>query len=207
MSAGTHSPKVAKKGSSSPVQPSISRSPRQARRGTASPDLFRVLAAPSWVHRRRDRTQRGRPGRRRRQAPWRRRQAGSGSRAWVTLLQSSRGPIAPRTASVAAGSRYRATPPLSRARGPYRRPSSWCLMTSTVKGHSSTPGSHPRRFTDANVVTAASRHDATTEVAHAIAAVLRSADIDVDERRPEEVGDLAPTTASCWALRSTPVIG
>ena len=41
------------------------------------------------------------------------------------------------------------------------------------------------------LVTAASRHDATTEVAHAIAAVLKRADIDVDERRPEEVGHLA----------------
>jgi menaquinone-dependent protoporphyrinogen oxidase len=41
------------------------------------------------------------------------------------------------------------------------------------------------------LVTAASRHDATTEVAQAIAAVLRHADIDVDERRPVEVVDLA----------------
>lgn len=41
------------------------------------------------------------------------------------------------------------------------------------------------------LVSAASRHDATTEVAHAIAAVLKRADIDVDERRPEEVGHLA----------------
>ena len=40
------------------------------------------------------------------------------------------------------------------------------------------------------LVAAASRHDATTEVAHRIAAVLKTADIDVDERRPEEVGDL-----------------
>ena len=41
------------------------------------------------------------------------------------------------------------------------------------------------------LVTAASRHDATTEVAHAIAAALKRADIDVDVRRPEEVGHLA----------------
>jgi menaquinone-dependent protoporphyrinogen oxidase len=41
------------------------------------------------------------------------------------------------------------------------------------------------------LVTAASRHDATTEVAHAIAEVLRRADIDVDERPPEEVRYLA----------------
>ena len=41
------------------------------------------------------------------------------------------------------------------------------------------------------LVTAASRHDATAEVAHAIAAVLRRADIDVDERRPDEVDHLA----------------
>jgi menaquinone-dependent protoporphyrinogen oxidase len=41
------------------------------------------------------------------------------------------------------------------------------------------------------LVTAASRHHATTEVAHAIARALKRADIDVDERRPEEVGHLA----------------
>lgn len=41
------------------------------------------------------------------------------------------------------------------------------------------------------LVTAASRHKATTEVAHVIAAVLKRAHIDVDERLPEEVGDLA----------------
>ncbi len=41
------------------------------------------------------------------------------------------------------------------------------------------------------LVTAASRHGATTEVAHAIAAALEHADLDVDERRPEEVRDLA----------------
>ena len=40
------------------------------------------------------------------------------------------------------------------------------------------------------LVTAASRHDATTEVAHAIATALDCADIDVDERRPEDVYDL-----------------
>ena len=57
------------------------------------------------------------------------------------------------------------------------------------------------------LVTAASRHDATTEVAHAIAVALERADIDVDKRRPEEVATSPPTTASCWALRSTPVIG
>ena len=41
------------------------------------------------------------------------------------------------------------------------------------------------------LVAAASRHEATAEVAHAIAAVLRRANIDVDERRPVEVADLA----------------
>jgi menaquinone-dependent protoporphyrinogen oxidase len=41
------------------------------------------------------------------------------------------------------------------------------------------------------LVTAASRHEATTEVARAIAGVLKRATIDVDQRRPEEVGDLA----------------
>jgi menaquinone-dependent protoporphyrinogen oxidase len=41
------------------------------------------------------------------------------------------------------------------------------------------------------LVTAASRHDATIEVAHAIAVVLKRANIDVDERRPVEVMDLA----------------
>ncbi len=40
------------------------------------------------------------------------------------------------------------------------------------------------------LVTAASRHNATTEVAHAIATTLQHADIEVDERRPEDVGDL-----------------
>ncbi len=40
------------------------------------------------------------------------------------------------------------------------------------------------------LVSAASRHDATTEVAHAIATVLKRADIEVDERRPEDVGHL-----------------
>jgi menaquinone-dependent protoporphyrinogen oxidase len=40
------------------------------------------------------------------------------------------------------------------------------------------------------LVTAASRHDATTEVAHAIAATLKRADIEVDERRPQDVDDL-----------------
>ena len=41
------------------------------------------------------------------------------------------------------------------------------------------------------LVTAASRHDATTEVAHAIATALTRAGIPVDERKPEEVGHLA----------------
>lgn len=41
------------------------------------------------------------------------------------------------------------------------------------------------------LVTAASRHDATTEVAHAIATALTRGGIHVDERKPEEVGDLA----------------
>jgi menaquinone-dependent protoporphyrinogen oxidase len=41
------------------------------------------------------------------------------------------------------------------------------------------------------LVTAASRHESTTEVAHAIAAVLKRANLDVDERRPVEVVDLA----------------
>jgi menaquinone-dependent protoporphyrinogen oxidase len=40
------------------------------------------------------------------------------------------------------------------------------------------------------LVTAASRHNGTTEVAHAIAMELERADITVDERRPEEVGHL-----------------
>ena len=40
------------------------------------------------------------------------------------------------------------------------------------------------------LVTAASRHDATTEVAHGIATALERADIEVDERRPEDVGHL-----------------
>ena len=40
------------------------------------------------------------------------------------------------------------------------------------------------------LVTAASRHDATTEVAHAIATALERADIEVDERRPEDVDHL-----------------
>lgn len=40
------------------------------------------------------------------------------------------------------------------------------------------------------LVTAASRHDATTEVAHAIATALERADIRVDERKPEDVDDL-----------------
>ena len=37
------------------------------------------------------------------------------------------------------------------------------------------------------MVSAASRHEATTEVAHAIATALERADIEVDERRPEDV--------------------
>lgn len=40
------------------------------------------------------------------------------------------------------------------------------------------------------LVTAASRHNATTEVAHAIATALERADVDVDERKPEDVGHL-----------------
>jgi len=40
------------------------------------------------------------------------------------------------------------------------------------------------------LVTAASRHDATAEVAQAIAKALERADIEVDVRRPEEVGHL-----------------
>ena len=40
------------------------------------------------------------------------------------------------------------------------------------------------------LVTAASRHGATTEIANAIAAALKYAGIDVDERRPEDVGSL-----------------
>ena len=40
------------------------------------------------------------------------------------------------------------------------------------------------------LVTAASRHEATTEVAHAIATALECADIEVDERRPEDVDHL-----------------
>jgi flavodoxin len=57
------------------------------------------------------------------------------------------------------------------------------------------------------LVTAASRHDATTEVAHAIATTLKRADIEVDERRPQDVDDLDATTASSSARPSTPVIG
>jgi menaquinone-dependent protoporphyrinogen oxidase len=38
------------------------------------------------------------------------------------------------------------------------------------------------------LVTAASRHNGTAEVAHAIAMALEYADISVDERRPEDVG-------------------
>ena len=41
------------------------------------------------------------------------------------------------------------------------------------------------------LVTAASRHDATAEVAQAIANTLERAGIEVDVRRPEEVGHLA----------------
>lgn len=41
------------------------------------------------------------------------------------------------------------------------------------------------------LVRAASRHDATFEVAQAIAKTLERADIEVDVRRPEEVGHLA----------------
>lgn len=41
------------------------------------------------------------------------------------------------------------------------------------------------------LVSAASRHNATTEVAHAIATALKRAGIDVDERTPEDVGHLA----------------
>jgi menaquinone-dependent protoporphyrinogen oxidase len=41
------------------------------------------------------------------------------------------------------------------------------------------------------LVSAASRHDATFEVAQAIASTLERADIKVDVRRPEEVGHLA----------------
>lgn len=41
------------------------------------------------------------------------------------------------------------------------------------------------------LVSAASRHDATFEVAEAIANTLERADIKVDVRRPEEVGHLA----------------
>jgi menaquinone-dependent protoporphyrinogen oxidase len=41
------------------------------------------------------------------------------------------------------------------------------------------------------LVSAASRHDATFEVAQAIAKTLERADIKVDVRRPEEVGHLA----------------
>ena len=41
------------------------------------------------------------------------------------------------------------------------------------------------------LVTVASRHDATTEVAHAIATTLTRAGVHVDERKPEEVGHLA----------------
>ena len=40
------------------------------------------------------------------------------------------------------------------------------------------------------LVTAASRHGGTAEVAHAIATALERADIEVDERRPEIVGHL-----------------
>ncbi|MEA2631669.1 MAG: menaquinone-dependent protoporphyrinogen oxidase [Chloroflexota bacterium] len=40
------------------------------------------------------------------------------------------------------------------------------------------------------LVTAASRHGGTVEVAHAIAMALEQADITVDERRPEAVGHL-----------------
>ena len=40
------------------------------------------------------------------------------------------------------------------------------------------------------LVSAASRHEATTEVAHAIATALERADIEVDERRPEDVDHL-----------------
>jgi menaquinone-dependent protoporphyrinogen oxidase len=40
------------------------------------------------------------------------------------------------------------------------------------------------------LVTAASRHGGTAEVAHAIAMALEHADIAVDERRPEDVGHL-----------------
>ncbi len=42
------------------------------------------------------------------------------------------------------------------------------------------------------LISAASRHDGTTEVAHAIAIAMERAGIDVDERRPEEVGHLNP---------------
>ncbi len=38
------------------------------------------------------------------------------------------------------------------------------------------------------LVPVGSRHDATTEVAHAIAAAVKRTDIDVEERRPEDVG-------------------
>ena len=40
------------------------------------------------------------------------------------------------------------------------------------------------------LVSAASRHNGTADVAHAIAMALERADIEVDERRPEDVGHL-----------------
>ena len=42
------------------------------------------------------------------------------------------------------------------------------------------------------LVTAASRHESTAEIAQAIAQTLERADIEVDVRRPDEVGHLNP---------------
>lgn len=57
------------------------------------------------------------------------------------------------------------------------------------------------------LITAASRHHATTDVAQAIADTLERAGIEVAVHRPEEVGHLASYDAVIPAPRSTPAIG
>ena len=57
------------------------------------------------------------------------------------------------------------------------------------------------------LVTAATRHGATAEIAAAIGEVLAGRGLDPTVAAPEQVKGVDGTTRSCWAVPSTPGTG